>query len=362
MSARPLTRETSACAGWTHPLDGPQGSQGGRARSCLDSAFGATDGASTPSGRSPPSPSASWVGRTGHVGPGIGRSRGCARGLFWLQKSTRGVWSGRFTADGSSHPASCSGGEGTSEAGARRQSRAHGGKLSAIPRPRSSRVEGQGRKARPERVGSAAQAAGQARAGAGERALVEGRRPGSGEASGFDETLGEAGLAAPHGGIRPKGRSAPRRAATEDVRGHATGSARGGECRCRETPRGGALSIGAPPGPRGVAEAPVPGAQTPRQGRAGCGEAEAGGSPSSEAPPEGPPEVFDGWRIGRARGHPRKGVGPVVRSGIGQSVGCSCRNVGCRSRGDASFPSASRAEGQPEGSGRWDSLKRPSGL
>jgi hypothetical protein len=31
MSARPLTRETSACAGWRHPLDGPQGSQGGRA-------------------------------------------------------------------------------------------------------------------------------------------------------------------------------------------------------------------------------------------------------------------------------------------------------------------------------------------
>jgi hypothetical protein len=36
---------------------------------------------------------ASWARRAGDLGTGIGRSRGCARGLFWLQKSTRGAWS-----------------------------------------------------------------------------------------------------------------------------------------------------------------------------------------------------------------------------------------------------------------------------
>jgi hypothetical protein len=214
-AARPLTRETSACAGWRHPVDGPQGSQGGRAPGLPG--FGVRRGGwgLNPVREVSSQPSASWACRTGTFEPGIGRSCGCARGLFWLQKSTRGVWSDRFTAGGSSHPASCSDGEGTSEAGSRRQSCELGGELSTIPQPRSSRIEGQSRKARPERVGPAAQAVGRARAGAGERALVEGRRPGSDEASVFDEALGEAGLAALPGGIRPKGRSAPGGAATE---------------------------------------------------------------------------------------------------------------------------------------------------
>jgi hypothetical protein len=176
--------------------------------------------------------------------PGVGRSRGCARGLFWLQKSTRGVWSERFTARGSSHPASCSGGEGTSEAGPRWQNREHGGELSKIPHPRSSPIGGRRRKPRPERVGPAAQAVSPGRIGAGEGALVEGRRPGLAEAVVFDETAVGAGPGGSAGWVRPKGRSWSSGAATEGVRGHATGSARGGKRRCREAQRGGAFDRG----------------------------------------------------------------------------------------------------------------------
>jgi hypothetical protein len=65
--------------------------------------------------RSPPSPAQAGRAASTKTGPGIGRSCGCARGLFWLQKSTRGTWSGsaprRSSAAGSagsSLPASCS--------------------------------------------------------------------------------------------------------------------------------------------------------------------------------------------------------------------------------------------------------------
>jgi hypothetical protein len=44
--------------------------------------------------------SASWARRVDELGPGIGRSCGCARGLFWLQKSTRGTWSKSATVTG----------------------------------------------------------------------------------------------------------------------------------------------------------------------------------------------------------------------------------------------------------------------
>jgi len=37
-------------------------------------------------------PSASWGRHADELGTGIGRSSGCARGLFWLQKSMRGIW------------------------------------------------------------------------------------------------------------------------------------------------------------------------------------------------------------------------------------------------------------------------------
>jgi hypothetical protein len=59
-----------------------------------------------------------------------------------------------FIALGSSHPASCADGERTFEAGPWRQSRGHGGGLSEIPRPRSSRIGGRRRKPRPGRSGA----------------------------------------------------------------------------------------------------------------------------------------------------------------------------------------------------------------
>jgi hypothetical protein len=57
--------------------------------------------------------------------------------------------------------------------------------------------------------------------GAGERALVEGRRPGSDEAVVFDETIVKRGLVVSPGGLDRKVGSRARGAATEDVRGRA---------------------------------------------------------------------------------------------------------------------------------------------
>jgi hypothetical protein len=62
---------------------------------------------------------------------------------------------------------------------------------------------------------------------AGERALVEGRRPGVGEAVVFDETAVEAVPGGFAGEVRPKGRIGSDGAATEGVRGYVASSARG---------------------------------------------------------------------------------------------------------------------------------------
>jgi len=62
---------------------------------------------------------------------------------------------------------------------------------------------------------------------AGERALVEGRRPGVGEAVVFDETMVEAAPGGIVGEVRPKGRIASSGPATEGVRGYVASSARG---------------------------------------------------------------------------------------------------------------------------------------
>jgi hypothetical protein len=305
MSARPLTRETSACTGWRLPPDGPQGSQGGRNVEQPGFVVGMADGASTPSGRSPPSPAQAGRAVPLRSNRGSGgrvvvlvdcsgcRSRREASGPAASLRSGLATQPRARVVKGRRKPAR--GGKAVGTVASSRRSRDLG------PHGSGDRAE----KARPERVGPAAQAVGRARAGAGERALVEGRRPGSEEASTFDEALGEAGLAALPGGIRSKDRSAPGGAATEDVRGHATGSARGGECRCRVTPRGGALDRGSARtawyrgsvGARG---------QNPGDGHAGWGEAEAGGSPSSEAPPGDPPEVFDGRWIGAVGATPAR--------------------------------------------------------
>lgn len=105
---------------------------------------------------------------------------------------------------GSNHPASCSGGERASEAGSRWQNRKHGGGLSMIPCPLCPDGRASGRRCRRERGESlgrdrparGARASSDGRSHTGERALVEGRRPGFDEAVVFDETAAEANLAA----------------------------------------------------------------------------------------------------------------------------------------------------------------------
>jgi len=125
----------------------------------------------------------------------------------------------------------------------------------------------------------------------GEGALGDGRRPGPAQAAVFDETAGEAGLA-----IRSDGdlvsRPDPRRIATEGVRGSVASSACGRKHRRRVVQRGGV-------GDRDPART----ALRRSRGRSGPSPAtrafgcpfwahvtiaaivEAGGSPSSEAPP-----------------------------------------------------------------------------
>jgi len=160
---------------------------------------------------------------------------------------------------GSSHPASCSGGEGASEARSRWQSRGRGGGLAVIPHslhPAQAGWAGASRfswrkpvgRDRGESLGRGGRARGasraRGRAGAEERALVEGRRPGFDEVAVFDETAAEAGPGGFAGRARPRGRIPFGGAATEGVRGYATGSARGRERRRREAQRGGALDRG----------------------------------------------------------------------------------------------------------------------
>jgi len=198
---------------------------------------------------------------------------------------------------GSNHPASCSGGERAPEAGSRWQNREHGGGLSMIPCPLCPDGRASGRRCRRERGESlgrdrparGARASSDGRSHAGERALVEGRRPGFDEAAVFDETAAEASLAAhsSRGGARSKGWSCC------------------GEGRDRGRQRLGRM-LGSrlkTPRPGGTVRrsfrsrlrqdrtvlrsserlgASAPGAHAMGTG---CDEAEAGGSPSSEASP-----------------------------------------------------------------------------
>jgi hypothetical protein len=144
---------------------------------------------------------------------------------------------------------------------------------------------------------------------AGERALVEGRRPGVGEAAVFDETAAEAVPGGFAGKVRPKGRIGSRGIATEGVRSYVASSARGRQRRSREVQRGGAFDRSSARTARHHAHRQLPGV-TPEE-RAigtGCGKAEAGGSPSSEASPGGSPEAIGrGWVRVRGRASSCKG-------------------------------------------------------
>jgi len=130
-----------------------------------DPVIGVADGFN-PIRRFPPSPAQAGCA-VSTKGTGIGRSRGCARGLFWLQKSTRGTWSRLLLSGperetggeraGSSQPALCSGGERVSEAGSRLKTPRPGGaarrsvrsklrqdRVASRPPPQSGRTESAG--------------------------------------------------------------------------------------------------------------------------------------------------------------------------------------------------------------------------
>jgi hypothetical protein len=92
-AGRPLARETSAGAGGSLPRRSSRGlcGRGKPASPGLGSRHGGW-GLNFILGISPNPARAGRAATTGRE-PGIGRSRGCARGSFWLQKSTSGVWS-----------------------------------------------------------------------------------------------------------------------------------------------------------------------------------------------------------------------------------------------------------------------------
>jgi len=198
-----------------------------------------------------------------------------------------------------------------------------------------------------------------------DRAARAAREPGRGsarrwkapwfdQAVAFDEAAVEAGLAVRGSGGRPKGRRRARRVATEGVRGHVACSVHGREHRDRERlPEG--LSIAAPPGPGGAVLGWDLGPKSPCHRRGGCDKAEAGGSPSSEAPP-GCPHEASAWR------------GPALYRGAARLGGRRSRESmdpqGARVVGrlqksvDASFSSPVRCAERRAGSAR-DSLRRP---
>jgi len=143
------------------------------------------------------------------------------------------------------------------------------------------------------------------------------------------------------------------------------GSVRGRELRCRVAPRGGALDRGFARTAQRVVPifTSVQGQHPEREDRGRRGHAEAGGSPSSEAPPGDPPQVID-RRAGRAA----SGIAPA-RGRPGTALGNRAVRrvlvvqVGCRSRRDASFSHAVASRGVTLGERVWwDSLKRPSSL
>jgi hypothetical protein len=140
--------------------------------------------------------------------------------------------------------------------------------------------------------------------------LVDGRRSGHAEAAALDEAAVGAGLASGHGGLG-FGRLVAS-GATEGVRGYVAGSACGRQHRRREVPLGGAVDRSARQD-----RAALPLTRISVLVDPGCGNVEAGGSPSSAPPP------------GSAGNRRIRGV--LVSW------------VGCRSRREASFSRHTRA-------------------
>jgi len=203
--------------------------------------------------------------------PGIGRFGGCARGLFWLQKSTSGAGStpsglglaptpharegnlpARFClvqrgfcfaqrGEEASWPACVVTGNGD-VAGPVESRRVHAAanlrvRSAAMPDGRAGILvmwgPGDARATAPVNLGYA------------EGFIVDGRRPGLTISVAFDEAAGRGGPGGTADAVfgpllteRPRQR---RRVATEGVRGHVTSSVRGRKRRDREVSRGGAL-------------------------------------------------------------------------------------------------------------------------
>lgn len=162
---------------------------------------------------------------------------------------------------------------------------------------------------------------------AGERALVEGRRPFAGEAVVFDETAAKAADGGSAEKVRPKGRIG--RA------GHDRGRQRlrrklgpGRKRPGREVKRARSIDRGSARTARHHAhrrDRGNPGARV----IADCGKAEAEGSPSSEASPGSSSSAIGrGWARVAAAPSAREGREAQRRThpGIGQSVGCSGRS------------------------------------
>jgi hypothetical protein len=205
----------------------------------------------------------------------------------------------------------------------RRKKPAHGGKtVGTVADPRGSRIPvlgparagagagnrggSLGRRRTTGSAGREAEADRSRSSRAGEGVLVGGRRPDPVDAVTFDEVTAEAGSGVRSRGPRPDGALA-----TWGVRGGAARSARGRQGRGREGRRGGAFDRGSTRTARcsnGRRSGLRPGAAD-----RGCREAEAGGSPSSEAPPD------DAFVDGRARREPSSACdGGSVPSGRSQ--------------------------------------------
>lgn len=267
--------------------------------------------------------------------------------MFWLQKSTRDAWSKRschvsWRAPGSSRPASCSDGERASEAGSRWQSRENGGGLSMIPHLRAARSEGRGS----EHSSREGVLVSTKRSPLTRRSWRRAWRP---------HRVGPAARLDPV-------RARPRQRTSEAL---ALGSVRGRELRCRVAPRGGALDRGSARTAQRVVPvfSSVRANTRSRHRRPGRrGQAEAGGSPSSEASP------VIRWRSSTEGGSAEVGAAPVRerdrRCARESGSPEGARNAGWLQKSERRiFLAAVVSRGVTRGErGRWDSLKRPSSL
>jgi len=221
------------------------------------------------------------------------------------------------------------------------------------------------------RLGAAARAASRRRARArAARAVQQGREHSSREGvlvsakqHVFDETAAEAVPGGFAGEVRPKGRIGSRGIATEGVRGHVAGSARGRQRRSREVQRGGAFDRSSARTARHHAHrTPSKRLERARSGRVATRlklevrrQAKLHLGAHRRPWAEGGSAYEVALLPARVRGTAEHAPGNRAIRGVLGSV------VGCRSRRDASFSSRSSRHGATRGAAarRRDSLRRP---